>query len=240
MILKMIESEEPPAPDSLERIVRVTDATRAALAAKDELIGDPRFVPFDLESFLGSRLSTRGPGVSDGDTTYFAVADREGNVLSCIQSLFHPFGSRIYLKDSGFFLNNRASAFKLRGPNCVAPRKRPVHTLSALLLSRRDGERRYIAMGTSGGEHRPQLHALFVSNIVDYSMGMEDALNYPRFVWDGEETLVEKGYEVDGSSPEMRLVDHPYRQGVAQGIEISHSGKKAVCDIRGDGSPAGF
>jgi gamma-glutamyltranspeptidase/glutathione hydrolase len=239
-ILKQIEGKEVPAPDSLERVMSVTEATKEALAAKDELIGDPRFVSFDLESFLRSRSGPRGSAVAEGDTTYFAVADGEGNILSCIQSLFHPFGSRIYLKDSGFLLNNRASAFKLAGPNQLAPKKRPVHTLSALLLSKGEGEPPYLAMGTSGGEHRPQLHALFVSNVVDYSMDVEGALSYPRFVWDGEETVAEKGYRVEGHSPSLRVVDFPSRQGVAQGIELSRAGKKAVCDVRGDGAPAGF
>ncbi len=240
LILKQLEESKPPPADSLERVTRTTEATMVALAAKDELIGDPRFVGFDLQGFLGSRPGRRASGVPDGDTTYFAVADEEGNLLSCIQSLFHPFGSRVYLKDSGFFLNNRASAFKLEGPNSLAPRKRPVHTLSALLLSRAKDERPYVAMGTSGGEHRPQLHALFVSNVVDYSMGVEEALSYPRFVWDGEETLVERGYRVEGEVPGVRVVDYPYRQGVAQGIELTPAGKKAVCDVRGDGAPAGF
>ncbi len=241
MILKLIEGREPTPPDSLDRVTRLTEATRAALEAKDEFLGDPRFVSFDLQRFLGSRPRPHGQSVADGDTTYFAVADGEGNLLSCIQSLFHPFGSRIYLRDSGFFLNNRASAFKFEGPNRLAPRKRPVHTLSAILLSRGKGESPYLAMGTSGGEHRPQLHALFVSNVVDYSMDVEGALRYPRFVWDGEETLVERGYHLDGGSAHgLRLVDYPSRQGVAQGIELTPQGKKAFSDIRGDGAPAGF
>ena len=130
MILKEIEGDAPPAPDSLERVRRMTAATRVALSAKDESLGDPRFVPFDLQSFLQSRLRPSSSPVAEGDTTYFAVADGEGNLLSCIQSLFHPFGSKIYLRRSGFFLNNRASAFRLEGPNRLAPRKRPVHTLS--------------------------------------------------------------------------------------------------------------
>jgi gamma-glutamyltranspeptidase / glutathione hydrolase len=242
MILKEIQSEEPPAPDSLERVLRVTEATRVALQAKDELIGDPRFVGFDLQGFLDSRKRLpRGSAVADGDTTHFAVADGDGNLLSCIQSLFHPFGSRVYLKDSGFFLNNRGSAFKFEGANQLAPGKRPVHTLSALLLSRTRGETPYLAMGTSGGEHRPQLHALFVSNVVDYSMDIEGAISYPRFVWNGHETLVERGYKVgDAHGQELSVVEYPSRQGVAQGIEVSAAGKKAVCDIRGEGEPAGL
>jgi gamma-glutamyltranspeptidase/glutathione hydrolase len=147
----------------------------------------------------------------------------------------------VYLKDSGFFMNNRASAFKLEGPNRLAPGRRPVHTLSALLLSKRQGEAPYLAMGTSGGEHRPQLHALFVSNVVDYSMDVEGALAYPRFVWNGDETLVERGYRLGEELGQgIRVEDYPSRQGVAQGIELTAGGKKAVSDKRGDGAPAGF
>jgi gamma-glutamyltranspeptidase/glutathione hydrolase len=241
MILKEIESREPPAVDSLERVRQLTEATRVALAAKDEFIGDPRFAAFDLPGFLDSRLGPSSAAVTDGDTTYFAVADGEGNLLSCIQSLFHPFGSRIYLKESGFFLNNRASAFKLEGPNKLAPRKRPVHTLSALLLSKDGGDSPYLAMGTSGGEHRPQLHALFVTNVVDYSTDVEAALNFPRFVWNGEETVVERGYHLgEGRAEGIRLVGYPSHHGVAQRVELTSAGKKAVSDIRGDGEPAGF
>ena len=241
MILKAIGQGEPPPPDSLQRVTRLTEATKLAMAAKDEHLGDPRFVGFDLDAFLNSNHSAEGSRVSEGDTTYFAVADEEGNLLSCIQSLFHPFGSRVYLKNSGFFLNNRACSFKFEGPNKLAPKKRPVHTLSALLLSKKDGDPPSIAMGTSGGELRPQLHALFVSNVVDYSMDIEAALAYPRFVWNGEETEVERGYKVgEGLSPDLRVVDYPSRQGVAQGIELTAKGKKAVCDFRGDGTPAGY
>jgi len=241
LILKAMEETEPPAPDSLARVTRLTEATKVALAAKERLLGDPRFVGFDLEAFLGSRSSQEGSAVSEGDTTYFAVSDGDGNLLSCVQSLFHPFGSRMYLEESGFFLNNRAAAFKLEGPNTLAPRKRPVHTLSALLLSKKKDEPPFLSMGTSGGELRPQLHALFVSNVVDYSMDVEAALAYPRFVWNGEETLAERGYKVaDGQAPDVRIVEYPSRQGVAQGIELTPKGKKAVCDVRGDGMPAGF
>lgn len=240
MILKRIESENPPPPDSAERVMSVTQATREALAAKDEFIGDPRFAGFDLWGFVDSKLRPGGAPVRGGDTTYFAVADSRGNILSCIQSLFHPFGSRVYLKRSGFFLNNRASAFKFQGPNKLEPRKRPAHTLSALLLSNAPGEAPRLAMGTSGGERRPQLHALFVSNVVDYSMSLEEALSYPRFVWDGAETQAERGYKVGGGGAGVRVVDYPARQGVAQGIEISARGREAVCDVRGEGEPAGF
>jgi gamma-glutamyltranspeptidase/glutathione hydrolase len=279
LILRQLERLDPPRdPASPERIAQITEATKVAWQAKEEQLGDPRFVDFDLERFLSS---SEGPGtqrrLADRDTTYLAVSDKEGNLLSCVQSLFQTFGARVYVEGGGFFLNNRASAFRYEGPNRVEPRKRPVHTLSALLLSRdaaeeggdggHQGTRRRrigggatvtaagtttavpapppsIAIGTSAGELRPQLHALFVTNLIDYSMGLEEAIAFPRFAWDGSATRVEAGYRSlrtrrPGRKDGLR---HSARIGVAQGVELLPGGakkKKSVCDGRGEGVPAG-
>jgi len=236
LILKQLESLPKTKADSLRRIVDVTEATKVAWQAKEEQLGDPRFVDFDLDRFLGFRRKARSATLTGGDTTYFAVADDEGNLLSCVQSLFHSFGSRVYVREAGFFLNNRGSGFRLKGPNKVEPRKRPVHTLSALLVSR-DGSPS-VAIGTSAGEYRPQLHALFVTNLVDYSMSLEEAIGFPRFAWTGEDTIVENGYKIGGGGGRPGIKEHgPI--GVAQGVELMGGQKKSVCDTRGDGFPAG-
>jgi gamma-glutamyltranspeptidase / glutathione hydrolase len=234
LILKQLEELEPAKRDSPERIAQVTEATKVAWKAKEEMLGDPRFVSFDLERFLAYRSSPLKGRVAEGDTTYFAVADAEGNLLSCIQSLFHSFGSRAYVEGGGFFLNNRASSFRLRGPNKAEPRKRPAHTLSALLVS--GGGPPSMAVGTSAGELRPQLHSLFVTNLVDYSMGLDGAIAFPRFAWDGSATLIERGYTTRGARE--GLVERE-RIGVAQGVELLPGSVRAVCDWRGGGSPAG-
>ena len=173
------------------------------------------------------------------DTTYYAISDKEGNILSGIQSHYYHFGSKVFVEDCGIFLNNRASAFAMEGPNRVEPRKRPMHTLSAMLLSN-DGGKPEMALGTSGGDFRPQQHVLFVTNLLDYSMSLEDAICYPRFLWIKErELMLERGFEDEELDFEKILLGYPGKTGVAHGVEISGSGKKVVCDIRGEGVPIG-
>jgi gamma-glutamyltranspeptidase/glutathione hydrolase len=243
LILKLLQETDLGAlgPESVERIEATVAATRSAYAARDRDLGDPRFSHFNLADFLGSGPAEGHPKkVESADTTYFAVADGEGNVLSCIQSIFHNFGSKVYLDDCGFFLNNRGSAFALEGPNRAEPRKRPLHTLSSLILLK-DGRPRF-ATGCSGGEYRPQQHALLVTNLVDYSMGLDRAIDYPRFLWDGQSSVkVEHGYSgLERLGLEHTEIGYPGATGVAQGVEVTDAGLKAVCDARGEGLPAGL
>ncbi len=228
-------------PGSVERIKATVAAAKTAYAARDRSIGDPRFSPFNLGDFLGEgKAAGHSRRIEPADTTYFAVADEEGNLLSCIQSIFYHFGSRVFLDDCGFFLNNRASGFTMEGPNRVEPRKRPLHTLSSLILLK-DGAPRF-ATGCSGGEYRPQQHALLVTNLVDHSMGLEQAIDYPRFLWDGQSSVsIERGYiGLERLDMDHSEIAYPGATGVAQGIEVTGGGLKGVCDMRGEGLPAGF
>jgi gamma-glutamyltranspeptidase / glutathione hydrolase len=242
LILRLLEESDLASvkPNSTERIKVMVEAAQLAYAVRDREIGDPRFARFDFERFLRSGAGAAPQKKIDkADTTYFAVADREGNVLSCIQSIFHNFGSRVFIEKGGFFMNNRGSAFKMGGPNRLEPRKRPLHTLSALILSR-DGIP-FVATGASGGGYRPQQHALLATNIIDYNMELEEAIDFPRFLWDGAgEVTVEEGY--DGLA-KLRMrhqsVGYPGATGVAQGIQVMSESLKGVCDVRGEGLPAG-
>jgi gamma-glutamyltranspeptidase/glutathione hydrolase len=209
------------------------------------MIGDPRFIDggFDLAKFLSvaGAQTYGGEELGDGDTTYFAIGDGEGNLLSCIQSIFHGLGSRVFVEDCGFFLNNRASSFRLDGdgPNILEPRKRPLHTLSTIILERK--KRPFVAVGASGGDYRPQQHALFVTNVVDHSMSLEDAIDHPRFLWDGADSVsIEKGFSrLEGLGMKTVRLPYPGRTGVAQGVEMMQECVKGVCDPRGEGLPAG-
>ncbi len=193
-----------------------------AYSWKERYLGDPRFSSY----------------VTSGSTTSFTTVDKEGNFTVAIQSLYHHFGSRVYVPDVGIFLNNRASAFSTEGPNSIKPRKRPVHTLSTFLLQQ--GERK-IGLGTSGGDFRPQLHTLFLTNIVDWRMTLEEAIDFPRFLWQKEKELItESGYKLDSSGFKVDERPYPSHTGVASGVEIGDGYKKLVCDVRGDGIPAGL
>ena len=227
---------------SKERIERTMRAVLPAYARRDRMLGDPRFSRIDMESFLdvGNLTASTASTVRSGDTTSFAIADGEGNVVSGIQSLFQHFGSRVFVPDCGIAINDRGAGFSLSGPNKVEPRKRPLHTLSSLILERNG--RPYLAIGASGADFRPTQHALFVTNSVDYNLPAEQNVAHPRFLWGGGRTLlVEQGYELPGGCDfDVQSLPMPGRTGVCQAVEISGGYRKAVCDIRGDGIPAGY
>ena len=244
LILKLLSDHRmsETGPLSRARIRATMKAALIAYARRDEMLGDPRFGKIDIERFMDARQGSgvRQARVSKGDTTAFSVADSEGNLVSGIQSLFHHFGSRVFVPECGIFLNNRGSGFSVAGPNKVEPRKRPLHTLSSMLLEREG--RPYLAIGTSGGDYRPLQHAIFVTNAVDYEMPLEQVVGHPRFLWGGGKSLlVEDGYEREGLLGfDIQWLPMPGRTGVCQAVEVSDRSRKAVCDARGDGIPAGF
>ncbi|MDA4128586.1 MAG: gamma-glutamyltransferase family protein [Thaumarchaeota archaeon] len=247
LILKYLQSFDGgrPEPDSAERVELTLRAVIPSYQKRDRMLGDPRFLKIDLDRFLAPAVGENIPGapvqftLDRADTTFFAVADQEGNVVSAIQSLFHHFGSRVFVEPCGLFLNNRGAAFAMQGPNKLEPRKRPLHTLSALLVER---ESSVIGLGSSGGDLRPQQHALFLTNLLDYSMSLEETIDFPRFLWrGGKSLLIEQGYRgLRGISFQPEEVAHPGKTGVAQGVEVAGNVRKGVCDVRGDGEPAGI
>lgn len=244
LILKLLSESDlsKSGPLSKGRILLTMKAVLTAYARRDEMLGDPRFGEIDLGRFLSGREASAPPTsrIRSGDTTAFSVADAEGNVVSGIQSLFQHFGSRVFVPECGIALNNRASGFTLAGPNRVEPRKRPLHTLSSMILER--GGRPCLAIGASGGDWRPLQHALFVTNSVDYGMPAEQNVAHPRFLWGGAKTvLVEQGYELPaGEGFDIQNLPMPGRTGVCQAVEVTDTYRKGVCDVRGDGTPAGF
>ena len=114
------------------------------------------------------------------DTTYLTVADREGNIVSWIQSLSAAWGSGITVEGMGFELQNRGSGFTLdpKSPNVLAGGKRPFHTIIPAFMER--GEQ-HIGFGIMGGPNQPLAHAQFISNMADYGMNVQAALEEPRF-----------------------------------------------------------
>ena len=122
------------------------------------------------------------PTSTDHGTTYLSVVDREGNMVSLIQSNYASvgFGSGLAVGGAGFALQNRGGGFTLdtASPNVLAPHKRPFHTIIPAFMEKGDVR---IAFGIMGGFNQAQAHAQFVSNVADFGMNPQAALDSPRF-----------------------------------------------------------
>jgi len=127
------------------------------------------------------------PSVLDGvtnstghDTIYLSTIDRDGNIVSLIQSLYSGFGSGVVPAGTGFMLHNRGALFTLDAslPNGLAPHKRPLHTIIPAFMEKGDVK---IGFGIMGGFNQAQAHAQFVSDIVDFGLDVQQALEAGRF-----------------------------------------------------------
>jgi len=168
-------------------VTSLLDKTHAAERAR---LIDPRKAACEVEP---SRL----PGFTTsngGDTIYLSTLDRDGNIVSLIQSLYSSFGSGIVPPDTGVMLHNRGALFTLEPghPNLLAGRKRPLTTLIPAFMSKGDVK---IGFGIMGGFNQAQAHAQFVSNVADFGLDVQEALEAGRFTkisFDGCDVDVEE------------------------------------------------
>src|SRR5213080_1876750 len=124
--------------------------------------------------------ATAGEVAAGNDTTYLSVVDREGNMVSLIQSNYELFGSGIVAPGTGFALHDRGGLFSLdpASPNALAGRKRPLHTIIPAFAQKGDTR---VAFGIMGGWNQSQAHAQFIANLADFKMNIQAALEAPRF-----------------------------------------------------------
>jgi gamma-glutamyltranspeptidase/glutathione hydrolase len=161
---------------------------KAAASARARLIR-PESAATRVKPSVVDRVTTR----YGGDTIYLSAIDREGNIVSLIQSIYQGFGSGLVPSGTGFALQNRGALFTLdeQHPNVLAPRKRPLHTIIPGFMQK--GSLR-IGFGIMGAWNQAQAHAQFVANIVDYGMDIQEALEAPRFTkstFDGVDVSIE-------------------------------------------------
>ncbi|HUI43187.1 MAG TPA: gamma-glutamyltransferase [Terriglobia bacterium] len=125
-------------------------------------------------------LGPGDPARFNGDTIYLTVVDRDGNIVSLIQSLYSAWGSGVVVDDYGFPLQNRGALFRLdpAHPDALAPHKRPFHTIIPAFMEKGSV---HIGFGIMGGANQAQAHAQFVSDVADYGMNIQAALEAPRF-----------------------------------------------------------
>jgi gamma-glutamyltranspeptidase/glutathione hydrolase len=124
--------------------------------------------------------ATAGEIAAGNDTTYLSVVDREGNMVSLIQSNYELFGSGIVAPGTGFALHDRGGLFSLdpASPNALAGRKRPLHTIIPAFAQKGDSR---VAFGIMGGWNQSQAHAQFIADLADFKMNIQAALEAPRF-----------------------------------------------------------
>src|SRR5204863_9401504 len=156
---------------------------------------DPKFVAVPVKDLLskdyaGTLCSKINPNLAskpgfgngtDGGTIYLTTADRWGNMVSLIHSVFSVYGSRATVGDYGFVLHNRGSAFSLdpRSPNLVAPHKRPFHTIIAGFVMK-NGQP-LMTFGNMGGSVQPETHAQHMINLIDLGMNVQMTTDAARF-----------------------------------------------------------
>ena len=173
------------------------EAQKLAYADLRRYVADPRFAKVPLDGMLSlgyareraklidpaqanCEVPPGTPLAAAGDTIYLSVVDRDGNIVSLIQSLYADFGSAVVVDDYGFALHNRGGLFTLdpEHPNALAPRKRPFHTIIPAFMEKGN---LHIGFGIMGGLNQAQAHAQFVSGVADQDMNIQLAMETPRF-----------------------------------------------------------
>jgi gamma-glutamyltranspeptidase/glutathione hydrolase len=174
------------------------EAKRLAFADRARYFADPAFAPADLprlldQSYADSRralirmdraMQTPDPGpdaLRHGDTTYFTTADRDGMMVSIIQSNYRGMGSGLVPDGLGFMLQDRGELFALADghANVYAPGKRPFHTIIPAFAMK--DRQPWLAFGLMGGDMQPQGHVQIILNLVDYGLDLQAAGDAARW-----------------------------------------------------------
>jgi gamma-glutamyltranspeptidase/glutathione hydrolase len=181
---------------STKALHAMIEAKKLAYADLAKYIGDPHKQNLPVSTLLSKDWAAArakiidtdhadcdpAPGIIGGgtDTTYLSVVDRDGNMVSLIQSNYSAFGSGIVAAGTGFVLHNRGGLFTLdpASPNLLAGRKRPLHTIIPGFAQKGDTR---MAFGIMGGWNQAQAHAQFISDIADFKMNIQGAMEAPRF-----------------------------------------------------------
>jgi gamma-glutamyltranspeptidase / glutathione hydrolase len=195
--------------NSADYLHHLIEAKKLAYADLERYVGDPSHMDVAPESLLEDaylagrraqidprRAADRpepGEPITASETIYLAVADEDGNMVSFINSVYHAFGSGVVVPGTGFALQNRGSGFTLEPgrANTVAPGKLPFHTIIPAFVTRTNrldgvtrasaGEEPWLAFGVMGGAMQPQGHVQVFLNLVEFGMGLQQAIDAPRF-----------------------------------------------------------
>jgi gamma-glutamyltranspeptidase/glutathione hydrolase len=252
---------------SVEHLHLLLEIVKLAYADRDRWIGDPARARVPVTGLLDKAYAAQRrrqfdarkaqayvPGEPEGDTTGFVIADGHGNVASVIQSLFNAFGSGVVAPGTGFCLQNRGRHFTLdpEHPSGLAPGKRPFHTLMASIATR--DERPVLGFATMGGNGQAMFHVQVLTNVFDYGLDVQEAIERPRFLVgaflpdDAADAIHLESRVPPRVFAALRRRGHPvrpapelfYRVGHAHAIGIHDGVLSGGADPRGDGMALGF
>jgi gamma-glutamyltranspeptidase/glutathione hydrolase len=244
------------------------EAKKLAYADMVRYVGDPRFTPIPVQEMLskdlaaerakliqmdkaacqvvasdiGQKLNARG-----SETIYMSTIDKDGNIVSLIQSNYGGYGTGMVASGAGFSFHNRGAGFELTEgkPNSLAGHKRPLHTIIPAFMRKDDVA---IGFGIMGGWNQAQAHAQFVANVVDFGMNVQSALEAARFTkatFEGCDVTLESRVP-ESVQKDLARRGHivtllpPFASAVGQGEAVMRDGKRAVnfagSDPRCDGA----
>ena len=204
------------------------ESLRIAFADARYYVADPKFMEIPLQALLNTsygikrrELFKAGSASKDlkkgsphfsSDTVYFSIVDDEGKACSFINSNYMGFGTGLIPKSCGFTLQNRGHNFSLNPehPNALEPKKRPYHTIIPAMALKNGNL--FSSFGVMGGFMQPQGHVQVLSNMLDFNMNPQQALDAPRFCIDAEGSngriFLEEGIQVKTMSQLANLGHH--------------------------------
>lgn len=267
MLLGIMEGFAPEAdPLSVRRLHRHVEAARLVYRDRDAFLADPSQADVPVARLTSQAYLDELRGlIDDGkamagmppageaswlprhkDTVYLCVVDGDGNVCSFINSLFQSFGTGILDEKSGVMLQNRGAGFRVAAghPNCIAPRKRPMHTIIPGMAMQ--GGRAIMPFGVMGGHFQPMGQTWFLDNHFRYGLDVQQALDCPRIFPYGGKVEAEAGIPKAALDALARLghdvqvIEKPH--GGGQAIFVDYAGGYLVggSDPRKDGCALGF
>jgi len=244
------------------------EAKKLAYADLYRFNGDPGFTHVPVDRLISKAYAATKCGQIDmtqasapdpttkavGGTVYVSVADRYGNMVSFIYSVYDTFGSGVTVPGYGFVLNDRAALFSLdpKSPNIVAPGKRPFHTLIPGFLTK-DGQP-VMAFGLMGGSMQAQGHFQVLVDMLDLGANPQAASDAARFNHDQQQNVVYMESELfKAAGPSLRALGHHVEQGGAddmggyQSVTVEPGGSvrtgfvyRGASDHRKDGQAVGY
>ena len=214
-ILNILENYDIPSMelDSAEYVHLFTEAKKLAFEDRAYYYADPNFEDIPTSTLISKpyaqeRLKLIDPkqakdsynaGLENGDTIYLTVADKDGNMVSLIQSNYRGMGSGMVPKGAGFMLQDRGEMFSLdpEHKNSLVGGKRPFHTIIPAFITKNNEP--FISFGLMGGAMQPQGHAQIVINLIDFGMNLQEAGDAPRIRHAGSsqptgEIMLDGGY----------------------------------------------